>query len=683
MQESHYELPSVSREYSAWLDAAFSARPAVPSDPAWFPILFPVLKSIGTKLENPNGIARSIAAGSLNLECGYYCGESADVEIQFPDGKAGLVNGHHMIGVHANTAAFAFISANQLFADSSFMQSIGDATVCDEITYRDPLPYCDVRLRVSDLITEGVAPIPRCAVRRAAAAFLTTLILESIFFHEICHAIGGHLQFRSALTGADATLPVWDNDSALILRSLLEMEADKFAACIMARNLVKHDQLMIEGAGKVSLADMTALQILANSLVLGLWCHVDAAGGKSGKRGEEVWDGYPPDWLRANFTIMHYLSCFHDYEVSAIDAESLAVCGMLWTQNLAERHPILKHLKFPDDGIAYQIDRLQKIEKRRSFDEEMFRKLMRYRYLWPAHIALPWGRMTATDSAEHEAFMKRKVPKKVLLATVSVSGGTEFSVSLFDSAKDDYLDNPVAPEILKDRIQNFQLAEAKDALSRLAETLEEINTQQNLATVQELEENLDMASTNPNLFNNRGDSYIQLGRLDLAVRDFNRAIELDATNVVFWVNRAVAHRQAGALDSCISDCTQAIMLSPEYAAAYNVRGIAYAEKGKHEEAIIDYNSAIKHSPSDAQLYCNRATSLENLGRNDDALSDLTSAIELNSEQIQFYFLRANIYRKLNRHDLAVEDFNKVEELEQREEAALHSENIQDQDTANG
>ena len=62
---------------------------------------------------------------------------------------------------------------------------------------------------------------------------------------------------------------------------------------------------------------------------------------------------------------------------------------------------------------------------------------------------------------------------------------------------------------------------------------------------------------------------------------------------LYYVERWLAYYTKGELDLAIKDFNKAIELNPEYPYAYYNRGIAYADKGNTDQAIGDFSKAIE------------------------------------------------------------------------------------------
>ena len=94
-------------------------------------------------------------------------------------------------------------------------------------------------------------------------------------------------------------------------------------------------------------------------------------------------------------------------------------------------------------------------------------------------------------------------------------------------------------------------------------------------------------------------------------------IFLDPLNDGAFVNRGIAYRRAGELELAIRDYDRAIRLNPRHAHAYNNRGVIFLEKGEPGLAAADFSQAIERDGRYANAFRNRG-----LARTDQRLFDL-------------------------------------------------------------
>ena len=216
------------------------------------------------------------------------------------------------------------------------------------------------------------------------------------------------------------------------------------------------------------------------------------------------------------------------------------------------------------------------------------------------------------------------------------------------------------------------------------------------------------------VYNNRGITYGQMGRLEEAVADYGQALQLRRTLVEsegrqelrnelasVYDNRGVAFAVLGRLEEAVADYGQALQLyrmlvdsegrqelRNELAGVYNNRGIAYRQMGRLEEAVADFDQALQlwqtlvdsegrqELRNDlAMVYNNRGNAFADLGRLEEAVADYGQALQLRKRLVEsegrqelrndlagVYNNRGNAYRQMGRLEEAVADYDQALQL---------------------
>jgi tetratricopeptide (TPR) repeat protein len=140
--------------------------------------------------------------------------------------------------------------------------------------------------------------------------------------------------------------------------------------------------------------------------------------------------------------------------------------------------------------------------------------------------------------------------------------------------------------------------------------------------------NIDFDPDDPEGYCERGNDYIERGKYDEAIGEFNKEILCNPKNSYAYLCRSEAYAGIGRNDEAIVDCGTAIQIVPDYFAAYRRRGGIYVKIGRFDEAIRDCSQAIEWDSEDALSYCYRGlayTKIENYSR---AVADYNKAVEL-------------------------------------------------------
>lgn len=135
------------------------------------------------------------------------------------------------------------------------------------------------------------------------------------------------------------------------------------------------------------------------------------------------------------------------------------------------------------------------------------------------------------------------------------------------------------------------------------------------------------------LFNNRGSTKTELGKIKHAVRDFDLAIRAEPDYGDAYYNRGVAMIHLKRYEKAIEDCSKALTLNPTSFRAYFNRGLAKQRIGRLEESALDFDLAIALEPTFSHSYFCKACSLAQLHEVEGAVACLGQAINLERELI--------------------------------------------------
>lgn len=129
-------------------------------------------------------------------------------------------------------------------------------------------------------------------------------------------------------------------------------------------------------------------------------------------------------------------------------------------------------------------------------------------------------------------------------------------------------------------------------------------------------------------WSNMGLALHELGRLEEALRCYNRAASLEG-DCVTLNNRGLLLNDMGRMEESIADFSTIIhVLNPRYCDAYNNRAFAYNCVQKHAEAVQDCDQALRLKPHLAEPRRIRAYAYLKMGRLEDAIRDASEAIQL-------------------------------------------------------
>jgi hypothetical protein len=129
------------------------------------------------------------------------------------------------------------------------------------------------------------------------------------------------------------------------------------------------------------------------------------------------------------------------------------------------------------------------------------------------------------------------------------------------------------------------------------------------------------------------------GKFAQALESYNHCLELD-DRPQYRSNRGVLLQEMGRLDEALADHDRALAAEPTYAQGHYNRGNALQALNRLEDALCAYDTCIALLPSFAPAYSNKADALRDLGRFDVSLASYEQALSLAPDLPDARFNRA-------------------------------------------
>ncbi len=153
----------------------------------------------------------------------------------------------------------------------------------------------------------------------------------------------------------------------------------------------------------------------------------------------------------------------------------------------------------------------------------------------------------------------------------------------------------------------------------------------------------------------RGDAYYNIGKYDLALSEYGRAVQSAPTHARANNARGLAYQALAIYDLAVIDFDEAIRLQPDYAEAWCNRGNVFLRTSQDDRALADYDKAISLRPDLASAYNNRGFVYSSRQMFDRAIVDFDTALRLKPDFILALQNRAHAYSRTARVDLARRD----------------------------
>ena len=138
------------------------------------------------------------------------------------------------------------------------------------------------------------------------------------------------------------------------------------------------------------------------------------------------------------------------------------------------------------------------------------------------------------------------------------------------------------------------------------------------------------------LFNIQGAILRSLGRLDLSLLAFKKAINIKPDYAEPYKIIGVILKEQGKLDEAIEAYRKAISIKPDYVEVFGNMGNALRKQGKLEEAVETYKKALAIRPNYAEAYYNMGNTLADQGKSEEAIKAYIKALSIKPNYVEAY-----------------------------------------------
>ena len=141
----------------------------------------------------------------------------------------------------------------------------------------------------------------------------------------------------------------------------------------------------------------------------------------------------------------------------------------------------------------------------------------------------------------------------------------------------------------------------------------------------------------------RGSAYMDNGKFNEAITDFNAAHALDASNEWALLDRGIAYAWKRDFTAAEKDLAAVRAINPNNYALQRAYGLLSEQKGDCKAAIEAYTKTLEISQNDNFALGHRALCERSVGNDDQALADSEAALKGNPTWMDLRVFRANIF----------------------------------------
>lgn len=158
---------------------------------------------------------------------------------------------------------------------------------------------------------------------------------------------------------------------------------------------------------------------------------------------------------------------------------------------------------------------------------------------------------------------------------------------------------------------------------------------------------------------NLGAALHRLGRLDEALKAYDKALTFAPEDAEIWTNIGNALTQAGRYDEAALSFEHALKLNPRSPDAAIGRGLALFKLTRYEEALACFDLVNEIRPDDANVAHMRSTCMVNMRRFDAALPEVRKALAFKPDNADAINNLGVIHQSRDRHEEALPCFDQA------------------------
>lgn len=186
---------------------------------------------------------------------------------------------------------------------------------------------------------------------------------------------------------------------------------------------------------------------------------------------------------------------------------------------------------------------------------------------------------------------------------------------------------------------------------------------------------LGLDATYAKAFANRGSCRKIMGRLDLAIDDYTKAVKYEPTLGAAYASRSACWRLLQNYPEALADAEKAIAVEPDLALAYSSRGSCLMAMGRLAEALADFDKVLASRSNYYEAHYDKANCLVAMSRLEEAVAEFDCAIRGKPDFASAYQNRGVCYKTMGNFKQALEDLNRAIQLQPKYPVALNSRGV--------
>jgi serine/threonine protein kinase len=173
---------------------------------------------------------------------------------------------------------------------------------------------------------------------------------------------------------------------------------------------------------------------------------------------------------------------------------------------------------------------------------------------------------------------------------------------------------------------------------------------------------LDANPNSPEVWANKGSTLHRMGRFDEALVCFERGLThctSTSTRILLWGNKGAALEELGLPLEALNWFDRVVNAGGATYQVWRNMGVTLFELGRHSEALACFECALRDNMRDADSWWRKAATLMALDRCEDALDDCAAGLEIMPRSADLWRTRGLVLERLDQQGEALESYERA------------------------